>query len=336
MIRLEGIKKIYPGGVTALDTIDLDISKQNIVGIIGANGSGKSTLLKIMAGFLKPDKGKITIFGHSPLYNNNMLRKKISYISQYKSLDPEMTGRETLNYFAALHGFSRKQSIPRIQALIHEFSMTKFISRKIQSYSGGQKQRLHLAIGFIGDPEILLLDEPGSALDPDGKRFIWNHFQKYKSQECTIIVIEHELTKISRFCSQLIILDKGRMVANDSPESIISQHSRPLLKITTQKALNCYPDLKKQLQQLWSAVRCKINDKQISLEFDDISFHHQPGILLKLLQLMAEHQIIVTKSQWQEPGLDQAFFQLTGKTANALTAGHSSHHGKGSKQYKGH
>ncbi len=336
MIQLQGIQKTYSRDITALDRVDLQISKGNIIGIIGANGSGKSTLLKTIAGRLKPDRGKITVLGYDVFQNAPLLKAKISYISQEKALDPEMTGKELLNYFAALYGFTRKAADSKISYLTRDFSMEQFIHRKVQSYSGGQKQRLHLAIGVIHEPELLLLDEPGSALDPEGKLLIWNFICSYQKLGNTVVIVEHDLEKISQYCTQVVLLNNGQIVAHAPPDNIIRQYSKPLLQITSLQKLDSMSSLTQLLKQQWSNVSFHFKDKQATLNFFEISDQDKPAIMLKLLQFFYANGIIVTECHWQEPGLGAAYFQLTGKKANGTTTSQNKQKKQGRKKARTH
>ncbi len=316
MILLERINKKYSKGVTAIDGINLQISGGSIVAIIGANGSGKSTLLKIIAGQVKPSQGKVSTFGCNTIQPHSSLKNKTTYISQEKNLDPEMTGMELLQYFSALYGLSGKFARQNIMSLIDNFSMKTFVHRKVSGYSGGQKQRLHIAVGVIHNPELLLLDEPGSALDPEGKALIWNFICRSQQQGSTTIIVDHDLESIRQHCTRVILLDQGHIIADDTPAAIIKKYSKPLLQFTTQYCLATMQPLVEFCHKQWPDSHLSFNNTLTTLKFSDISEKDRPTIMLKLLQFFYNNHIVVTECFWHQPGLAAAYFQLTGKKAD--------------------
>ena len=313
IVNLQAITKTYRNQVTALNAVDLTIARQEIVGIMGANGSGKSTLLKIIAGTLTPELGSAKIFEQNIAKNNEQLTHKISYISQDKALDPEMTGKELLGYFAALYGLSSNKARQRTTDLITTFKMDTFICRRVNTYSGGQAQRLHLAIGIIHQPELLLLDEPTSAIDPGGKAFLWDFIQAYQQQGNTIIIISHELETIYQYCSRVLLLDNGQVIAYDTPNNIVHTYAKPVLLIKVAEKLKNTDALKPALQQTISSENIQFQGQSVRLEIDKIDSVDKSSILQQVLQAFASQQLAVTECRWEEPGLANAYFKLTDK-----------------------
>lgn len=313
IISLQGINKTYRKKTIALKEIDLTISRQEIVGIIGANGSGKSTLLKIIAGKLRPEKGSTTIFQLDIQKHNEQLKSKTSYISQEKALDPEMTGKETLVYFSALYGLSGKEALHRTTELIDTFEMKEFINRRIKSYSGGQAQRLHLALGVIHQPQLLLLDEPTSALDPSGKKFFWEFIQAYQKLGNTILIVSHELEHISQYCSQILILDQGTLMVEGTVEEIIQSYSTPVLHIKSTGNLENITGLSRLLTELFPSAKIKFNQGMLRLVFSMVENINKPNIFLRTLQFIVKQKLPITECRWENDGLENAHFRLTGQ-----------------------
>lgn len=316
IVNLRGISKTYPKGVVALKSIDLSIAEQEIVGIVGANGSGKSTLLKVIAGSLKTEQGESKLFQLNQKKNAEQIKKQISYINQDRALDPEMTGQELLSYFSALYGLSGKMAKQRQNELIDTFELNEFIARPVKTYSGGQAQRLHLAIGIIHHPKLILLDEPTSALDPNGKSFLWQFIQSYQQQGNCIIVISHELEAIRQYCSRILLMDKGKLIANDSADNIIKCHAKPVLHIKTAAKLKQPDNLKHCLQQHFSGVEIQFKGQTAKLEIQQNDNFDQSAILSEVLQIF-QQQHAVTECRWEEAGLENAYFKLTGGNISA-------------------
>ncbi len=312
IVHLQGISKTYPKDIVALQVIDVRIAEQSIVGIVGANGSGKSTLLKIMAGSLEPNKGSMHILQMDMRKNAEQLKQHISYISQDRALDPEMTGKELLRYFSALYSLTGEAAKQRYQELVQTFALSEFVERRVHSYSGGQAQRLHLAIGLLHQPKLLLLDEPTAALDPKGKAFFWDFMQFYQEQGNTIIMVSHELDKVRQYCSSVLLMDKGHLIADASPDAIIQAYAQSVLHIKTTTKLKNTENLVRLLQQGIVAANIQIKGSVVRLAIQQDSTMQQADILSAALLVMQELNVAVIECRWEEPGLESAYFKLTG------------------------
>lgn len=318
IINLQKINKTYPKGIVALKQINLSLDENEIVGVVGANGSGKSTLLKLMAGNLKPEQGDINIFQLDLHKKAEQVKKQISYISQDRSLDPEMTGKELLYYFAALYGLTGSRARQRYAELINKFQLTDFIERRSNSYSGGQAQRLHLAIGIIHQPKLLLLDEPTSALDPRGKSFFWDFVCAYQQQGNSIIIISHELENIRRYCSRVLLMDKGRLVANETPDAIIQTYATPVLHIKSTCNLSNNQGLYQDLQQAIPSASIEIKAKSVRFEVRQETDFDKSKLLTSVLNVFQKQKCAVMECRWDEPGLESAYYKLTGQNVSSL------------------
>ncbi len=314
IVNLQGIKKTYPNDIVALKSINLSITEREVIGIVGANGSGKSTLLKVLSGSLKTEQGTSEIFQLDVRKHAEKLKNKISYISQDRALDPEMTGEELLNYFSALYGLSGKPAKQRIDELTDTFELTDFFGRRINTYSGGQAQRLHLAIGIIHQPKLLLLDEPTSALDPKGKTFFWDFIQSYQERGNTIIVVSHELNNVRQYCSRILLMNKGRLIANETPDTIIETYAKPILHIKTTTALNYNEGLKQLLKQCISSATITFKGQSARLEINQGSELNKSRTLSLVLQAFEDQQQAVIECHWEQPGLENAYLKLTGES----------------------
>jgi ABC-2 type transport system ATP-binding protein len=320
IVELQNIKKTYPKGVVALKDVNLTIPKQEIIGIVGANGSGKSTLLKLIAGNLNPEQGSIKVFQLDIQKNAEQLKKQTSYISQDRALDPEMTGKELLRYFSALYGLTGSTARKRYAELIDIFQLTDFIERRVKSYSGGQAQRLHLAIGIIHQPKLLLLDEPTSALDPSGKEFFWDFISSYQQQGNTIIVVSHELDNIRRYCSRVLLMDKGKLIANEIPDDIIQTYATPVLHIKSSTNLSKKHNLSQLLEQAIPSATIQLKGQSVRFEIKQDANDDKSKILASVLQVFQTQQYAIVECRWEEAGLENAYFNMTGHTISSLPA----------------
>ena len=208
------------GLVTALAGVDLDLPRGAVTALVGKNGAGKSTLLKILAGLLPPSAGEVEILGEPPPSRRARPRRlapRVGYLAQRRELDPEMTGRETLDFLAALHGLDRHTRRQRTTDLASAFGLTSHLPRRVAGYSGGLARRLHLAGGLLHDPELLLFDEPTAGLDPEGVDRLWEELTRRAAGGVAIAVATHDLAAVERWASRVVILEDGRQIAAGRP-----------------------------------------------------------------------------------------------------------------------
>lgn len=224
----------YAGGVEGLRGIDLDLPFSTLTVLAGANGAGKTTLLRIIAGFLRPSRGGVEVLGvvqptaAAPSVVRS-LRQRLGYLPQEPALDPEMTGRETLELMAVLYGLGRNARHRRVNELAAFFGLAAHLDRRVGVWSGGLKRRLHLAAGMIHDPDLLLLDEPTAGLDPQGSMFLWQELDRRAEAGRAVVVITHDLDAAERHAQRVVILDEGRIIAKGSPLELMAQQGDPSL-----------------------------------------------------------------------------------------------------------
>jgi ABC-type multidrug transport system ATPase subunit len=226
---LRGVARTWPGGVTALAGADLELPRGAAVAVAGPNGSGKSTLLALLAGRLAPSAGGLTVLGLDPARRRGRraLRRRVGYLRQEVALDPEMTGAETLALLAALHGVPWRRRRAQAAALAAAWGLDEYLRRRVETYSGGLKRRLHLAGGEVHEPELLLLDEPTAGLDPAGRELVWRRVAAHRKRGATVVVATHDLDAAGRRCDLVVILERGRVLAFASPASLLVAHAAP-------------------------------------------------------------------------------------------------------------
>ena len=217
-IRARGLSKRF-GQLQAVDRIDLDVPAQQVYGFLGPNGSGKSTTIRMLCGLLTPSEGEIEVLGLKIPAQADALRSKVGYMTQRFSLFEDLSVRENLEFLAAIHNLPREHTRARVDELIREYD---FVDRQKQlagTLSGGQKQRLALAGAVINEPELLFLDEPTSAVDPESRRDFWEKLFELADAGTTILVSTHLMDEAER-CHRLAILDHGKLVADGTPNEL--------------------------------------------------------------------------------------------------------------------
>jgi ABC-2 type transport system ATP-binding protein len=329
VIDLHQLSKTYPNQVKALKEVNFSATGQEFIGLAGANGSGKSTFLKLIAGQLEPEQGRTEVFGRNAFKHANQLTREIAYISQDWALDPEMNGHALLAYFAALYGLSGTNARQRLEQLIEGFAMQEFIARRISTYSGGQMQRLHLAIGLVHQPKLLLLDEPTNALDPSARVLLWQLLKTYQQQGNTILLASHDLDSIQQYCSRVVLFAQGRIVADATPTELVLAHAQPTLHIKTAEPLTKLRILEQNLRDLAAELDIQTTADTVSLVFKEVD---KADMLLKTLQVFANLQQTVAECRWEEAGLAAAYFKLTGAALTKPQAGQTKNHKPGSRR----
>ena len=216
-IRARGMSKDF-GHVHAVREFDLDVPRERIYGFLGPNGSGKSTTIRMLCGLLTPTAGDIEVLGYPIPEQAEALRRKVGYMTQKFSLYEDLTTLENLQFMASVQSLGRRGR-ERIGDVSERYHLGGFLRQRAGTLSGGQKQRLALAAATLHEPELLFLDEPTSAVDPENRRAFWESLFDLVAEGTTILVSTHYMDEAER-CHALAILDQGRLVAEGPPERL--------------------------------------------------------------------------------------------------------------------
>jgi len=217
-IRARGLTKDF-GQVIAVNKLDLDVPRSRIYGFLGPNGSGKSTTIRMLCGLLTPTQGEIEVLGLDIPRQAEALRRKVGYMTQKFSLFEDLTVAENLRFIADIYTLSRAEQKARIPEAVERYELGRLVRQRAGTLSGGQKQRLALAAATLHRPELLFLDEPTSAVDPENRRAFWESLFDLVAEDTTILVSTHYMDEAER-CHALAILDLGVLVAAGSPEEL--------------------------------------------------------------------------------------------------------------------
>jgi ABC-2 type transport system ATP-binding protein len=217
-IRARGLTRRF-GALVAVDHVDLSVPKANVYGFLGPNGSGKSTTIRMLCGLLTPSAGEIEVLGLRVPEQAEALRLRIGYMTQKFSLFEDLSVRENLEFLAAVQGLSKARTKQRVDELVELYHFADRQKQLAGTMSGGQKQRLALAGAIIHAPELLFLDEPTSAVDPESRRDFWEKLFDLADAGTTLLVSTHYMDEAER-CHRLAILDRGVLVADGSPAEL--------------------------------------------------------------------------------------------------------------------
>ena len=217
-IRARGLTKRF-GTLVAVDHVDLDVPRANVYGFLGPNGSGKTTTIRMLCGLLAPSEGEIEVLGLRIPEQAEELRKRIGYMTQKFSLFDDLSVRENLEFLAEVQGVPKAKTRARIDELVQRYHFADREDQLAGTMSGGQRQRLALAGAVIHEPELLFLDEPTSAVDPESRREFWERLFDLADAGTTLLVSTHYMDEAER-CHRLAILDQGRLVADGTPADL--------------------------------------------------------------------------------------------------------------------
>jgi ABC-2 type transport system ATP-binding protein len=251
-IHARGLSRHF-GEVVAVDGVDLDVPSGEIYGFLGPNGSGKTTIIRMLCGLLTPTAGEVSVLKLKIPAEAEALRRRIGYMTQKFSLYDELTVRENMTFMARVHGLSRSETRTRTQQLLDRYDLTAMRDRFAGAMSGGQRQRLALAVATLHSPTLLFLDEPTSAVDPENRRDFWEKLFDLSDAGTTILVSTHYMDEAER-CHQLAILETGHLRKHGTPRALMAELDGRVIEISG-------PDLRRvkeramQLPQVQSAAQ---------------------------------------------------------------------------------
>jgi ABC-2 type transport system ATP-binding protein len=215
-ISATGLRKSY-GDKVVLDGIDLTVAEGTIFSLLGPNGAGKTTMVQILSTLIPADGGKMHVAGHDLAADPDAVRAAIGVTGQFSAVDNLLTGRENLKLIADLHHLGKAEGRRRIAALLDRFDLAGDAGKPAAAYSGGMRRRLDLAMGLIGDPRIVFLDEPTTGLDPRGRRTMWQIIRDLAADGVTIFLTTQYLEEADQLADRIAVLDQGRLVAEGTP-----------------------------------------------------------------------------------------------------------------------
>ncbi|MEK6409663.1 MAG: ABC transporter ATP-binding protein [Acidobacteriota bacterium] len=221
MLGIKELKKTYPSGIQALKGITLDVPS-GMFGLLGPNGAGKTTLMKIVATLLEPDSGTVEMNGVDLISRKDRARQMLGYLPQEFGLYPTLTAEQTLDYFAKLKGvWKREERRALIGALLERVNLSSARKQKVGEFSGGMRQRLGIAQALIGEPELIIVDEPTAGLDPEERVRFHNLLSETAGEDTVVILSTHIVSDVSNLCSQMAIIRHGEILTSCTPRHAI-------------------------------------------------------------------------------------------------------------------
>jgi lipooligosaccharide transport system ATP-binding protein len=235
LVSAKGLTKYY-NSLKAVDSVDFEIVRGECFGFLGPNGAGKTTVMRIIYCFMPPTSGEVRVFGMDVTENPSDIKARIGVMPQEDNLDPDLTVIENLVVYARYFDVPGKVSSPIAWELLDFVEMKEKANVKIDALSGGMKRRLILARSLINNPELLILDEPTTGLDPHSRRSVWNKLNYLKAKDTTLILTTHYMEEAEILCDRVAIMDAGKIITIDTPSGLMGLHGGNLesvyLKLT--------------------------------------------------------------------------------------------------------
>ena len=306
MIEVKNVTKQY-GNFYAVRNINFEIKDGEIVGFLGRNGAGKSTTMNMITGFIEPTEGDIFVNGYSIYLNPKKVKSQIGYMPEGTPLYPELTVKEFISYMADLKLVPKKEKKEAVKKAIESTGLEKVQNNLTKTLSRGYKQRVSLAGAIVGDPKILILDEPTVGLDPKQVIEIRELIKSFRKNH-TVLISSHILSEISQICEKVVIIDKGEIVAIDTPENLEGKTAEiETLNITVDDINNKFETIKDEIKDIKAIKLLKENEdksKEYSIETTN------ENIRKDIFAICAKNDITILEMKKIEASLEDAFIKL--------------------------
>ncbi len=307
MIEVKNVTKKY-GNFTAVDNISFNIEEGEIVGLLGPNGAGKSTTMNMITGFIEPTEGEIIIDGNDILKKPKKAKKQIGYMPEGVPLYNDLTVKEFVNYMADLKMVPRKEKKENIQKVLEQTNLVEVKNKLIRNLSRGYKQRVSMAGALVGNPKILILDEPTVGLDPKQITEI-RALIKSLGKEHTVILSSHILSEISQICEKVIIINKGKIIAIDTPGNLEEKvKDENAVTLTVEDKENKIEEVTKQIKGIKELKLIKDNEDGTK-DYVIVS-EEKMDIRKEIFEKYAKAHITIFELKKRETTLEDAFMKL--------------------------
>ena len=311
MIEVKNVSKKY-GDFYAVRSVSFNVKDGEIVGFLGRNGAGKTTTMNMITGFTEPSSGEIIVNGYNVDVKPKKVKKLIGYMPEEVPLYPDLTVKEFVSYMADLKLVPHKEKKQAVEKAILQTGLDKVKNRLTRNLSRGFKQRVSMAGALVGDPEILILDEPTVGLDPKQVREIRELIKSFRKNH-TVILSSHILSEVSQICEKVIIIDRGEIIAVDTPENLEKQtQTKQVLKITVEDPENLFEKVFSNLEYIQKISLVKTNDDKTKIYEIDLKedikddTEARKSIAIKC----AENNILNLGIKREEQSLEDAFMKL--------------------------
>ena len=301
LVVARGLTKRF-GDFTAVDGIDFDVRAGEVFGFLGPNGAGKTSTMRMIAAVSPLTDGTLQVLGRDPDADGAEIRARLGVVPQENNLDEELSVADNLYIYGRYFGMPRSQVRARIPELLEFAQLTERADDKVTVLSGGMKRRLTIARSLINDPELVILDEPTTGLDPQARHLVWERLYRLKQRGATLIITTHYMDEAEQLCDRLVVMDKARIVAEGSPRDLIERYStREVLEIRVTEAVRATMDgrlegIADRVEELPDRLLLYVPDGERALE------------------AVHERQVPLESALVRRASLEDVFLRLTGRT----------------------
>lgn len=307
MIVTNDLSKSY-GSVTALQSLSFQVAAGTIYALLGPNGAGKTTTISILTTLTLPSSGSAEVAGHNVLSEAAAVRRAIGVTFQDLVLDQDLTGRQVLDIHGRLYRQSSSERQRKIAELVEMVQLSDAIDRRVKGYSGGMKRRLELARGLMTNPQVLFLDEPTQGLDPQNRAIIWDYLGKLRHEQgLTLLLTTHAMEEAETLADQVGIIDQGRMIAEGSPNELITSMGADVIRITGSAE---HAALTEALKQRTYVEKLHYGDHERTLY---VSVDSSSRRLAEVVGLATSTGYQIEELSITRPSLGDVFLQKTGR-----------------------
>ena len=311
MIEVKNVTKKY-GTFTAVNNISFTVKDGEVVGFLGPNGAGKTTTMNMITGFIEPTSGEINVNGYDIVKKSKKAKMQIGYMPENVPLYTDLTVKEFVSYMAELKLVKKAERKEQVQKVLEETGLLDVQNKLTKNLSRGYKQRVSMAGALVGNPEVLILDEPTVGLDPKQIIEIRNLIKKL-GQNHTVIVSSHILSEISQICERVIIINKGKIVAIDTPEKLEEKiKEKNILYVTVEDKEEKMPSIKEKVKEIEELEMVKDNEDGTK-QYKVVS-SSENDVRKTLFEILPKEKITIFELKKAEASLEDAFIKLVDST----------------------
>ncbi|HEV2310764.1 MAG TPA: ATP-binding cassette domain-containing protein [Acidimicrobiia bacterium] len=310
IIEAAGLTKHF-GDVRALDGLDLVAESGHVTAVLGPNGAGKTTFVSAVATLLRPDSGEIRVAGIDALAEPKRVREVIGLAGQSASVEPAMTGTENLRMVARLFGLSRREARSAAAAVLERLDLSDAGNRLVRTYSGGMRRRLDLGASLVGRPQLLLLDEPTTGLDPRGRMDLWSAIRNLVADGTDVLLTTQYLEEADQLARNVVIVDHGRVISSGTPDELKDRAGRNVIEVRPRSG----GDLP-VVEEALAKIGCEAPHTDMDTQRVSAAVEGGADQLRDVVRLLDERGIEVDDVGLRRPSLDEVFLAVTGKPSS--------------------
>jgi len=297
IIEVQNLRKTY-GRTVAVDDISFEVAEGEIFGLLGPNGAGKTTTVECLQGLRHPDSGNVRVLGLDPRLEAQTLRRRIGSQLQESALPDRIKVWEALDLFASVTSNALDWPV-----LLEQWGLAEKRKASFSSLSGGQRQRLFIALALVNNPELVFLDEMTTGLDPAARRVAWDLIRAIRDRGTTVVLVTHFMDEAENLCDRVAIVDRGKIVASDTPQGLIARHASEVRVIFTSEKTDL-----PWLEKISGVLRVARKGPRVEVEGSG-------PVLALVAAALVEHGIVPSDLRVEQPTLEDVFLKLTGHNA---------------------